>query len=277
MNQLLFTFLVIAVGGAMSANITIGAGSGWNLGVNYPTVNANVGDSALFFYSSSHAVAKFADGTSYTNCDFSSATTLATQSQGGGSGGFQNLYVYTVPAGVSYIACPISGHCGAGMKVTITTDNMAVYGFSEEEIFSVANAIPLVGWIFLIAMPRYSNTKTIVVTIALLEAVIYAIIFAYATSEGKMNMNDFRSLDGVANLFSNRTALLAGWVHYLSFDLWVGLWIVTDSQSRVPHPWIVLPLILTLVAGPCGLLSYFSVRTLYIATKQQEERIAKRR
>jgi len=142
MNQLLFTFLVIAVGGAMSTNITIGGSGGWTLGLAYTTVNANVGDSVLFFYSGAHAVSKFPDGTAYSTCDFSSATTLATESQGGGSGGFQNLYVYTVPAGLSYIACPVTGHCSSGMKVTITTTGSATTGDSTKN--AVANFMLIV-------------------------------------------------------------------------------------------------------------------------------------
>lgn len=42
----------------------------------------------------------------------------------------------------------------------------------------------------------------------------------------------YSSLDGVASLFANRWLLLAGWTHYLAFDLLVGVWEVHDSRDR---------------------------------------------
>jgi len=57
--------------------------------------------------------------------------------------------------------------------------------------------------------------------------------------------------------------MLAGWVHYLAFDLFVGNWQVRDAQAHgIPH-WAIAPsLILTFLFGPAGLLLYFAVRTL---------------
>ena len=55
-------------------------------------------------------------------------------------------------------------------------------------------------------------------------------------------------------LLSSPQALLAGWVHYLVFDLWVGSWEAEDNS--LPH-WLLLPcLALTFLAGPTGLLLY---------------------
>ena len=67
----------------------------------------------------------------------------------------------------------------------------------------------------------------------------------------------------MALLFSNPWALLAGWVHYLAFDLFVGSWEVRDSQARgIPH-WLVLPcLFLTFMFGPAGWLLYMAVRVV---------------
>jgi len=49
--------------------------------------------------------------------------------------------------------------------------------------------------------------------------------------------------------------LLAGWVHYLAFDLFIGSWEVEDAAANgIPH-WLLLPcLFLTLMVGPVGLL-----------------------
>jgi len=72
----------------------------------------------------------------------------------------------------------------------------------------------------------------------------------------------FGSLREVAALFANPWLLLAGWIHYLAFDLFVGAWEVRDAaENAVPH-WLVIPcLALTFLFGPVGLLSYFGART----------------
>jgi hypothetical protein len=67
--------------------------------------------------------------------------------------------------------------------------------------------------------------------------------------------------------FSNDWHLLAGWVHYLAFDLFIGSWQVRDAQKhRVPHLAVVPGLILTFLFGPVGLLLYRTIRFLRIRT-----------
>jgi hypothetical protein len=59
----------------------------------------------------------------------------------------------------------------------------------------------------------------------------------------------------------NRWALLAGWTHYLAFDLFIGGWEVRDAQRRgIPHLLIVPALVLTFLLGPAGLLFYLAIR-----------------
>ena len=65
----------------------------------------------------------------------------------------------------------------------------------------------------------------------------------------------------VARLFANRWLLLAGWVHYLAFALFLGSWEARDARLHgIPH-WLVLPcLLLTFLCGPAGWLLYMIVR-----------------
>lgn len=59
--------------------------------------------------------------------------------------------------------------------------------------------------------------------------------------------------------------LLAGWVHYLAFDLFVGTWEVQDAvKNSVSHLLVIPCLLLTFLFGPIGLLSYFAVRTVVL-------------
>ena len=79
---------------------------------------------------------------------------------------------------------------------------------------------------------------------------------AWGGSEG-----GFSSLDGVASLFANRWLLLAGWTHYLAFDLLVGGWEVRDARERgIPHLLVVPCLALTFMFGPAGWLLYQLIR-----------------
>ena len=62
-------------------------------------------------------------------------------------------------------------------------------------------------------------------------------------------------------LFTNEWATLAGWIHYLAFDLFVGAWEVKDAQEKNISHWFVIPcLILTFLFGPIGFLLYSILR-----------------
>ena len=61
-------------------------------------------------------------------------------------------------------------------------------------------------------------------------------------------------------LFGDEALLLAGWVHYLAFDLFVGSWEVRDAQRLgIPHLLVVPCLVLTFLFGPVGLLLYLGL------------------
>ena len=73
----------------------------------------------------------------------------------------------------------------------------------------------------------------------------------------------FGMLAEVKALFSVDGLLLAGWIHYLAFDLFIGAWIVRDSQSHDMRHWLVIPcLFSTLMTGPFGLLIYLLLKGL---------------
>ncbi len=73
----------------------------------------------------------------------------------------------------------------------------------------------------------------------------------------------FSSLPDVALLFSNPWLLLAGWVHYLAFDLLIGTWETRDARERgVSHLVLVPCLVLTFLFGPAGWLLYQGLRAV---------------
>ena len=96
------------------------------------------------------------------------------------------------------------------------------------------------------------------VVIPLVIAVLYAGLVAAHWGDAQ---GGFGTLEGVAELFSNRWLLLAGWIHYLAFDLFIGSWEVRDAQALGISHFIVIPcLVLTFLFGQAGLLLYFIIR-----------------
>ena len=130
-------------------------------------------------------------------------------------------------------------------------------------LFSLANALALPGWALLVLAPRWRGTQALVLSGVwpLGLAVLYAAFIATHYLGAHGGAGGFGSLAQVAALFQDPWALLAGWVHYLCFDLFVGAWQVRDAQRRgVPHAALVPALVLTFLLGPVGLLVYFGVR-----------------
>lgn len=132
-------------------------------------------------------------------------------------------------------------------------------------LFSLANPAALLGWALLGLAPRWRATRALVLSGALplgLAAAYAALIAAhYLGPHG--GEGGFGSLAQVAALFRDPWALLAGWVHYLCFDLFTGAWEVRDAQRRgLPHALVVPALALTFLFGPAGLLLYFGLRRL---------------
>jgi hypothetical protein len=131
---------------------------------------------------------------------------------------------------------------------------------TPEQIFSVANLIATAAWIALVILPgrRWVTGVVTSTVVPLLFATVYVGIVA--TTFGR-TPGGFSSLAAVATLFSSPWALLAGWIHYLAFDLLIGTWETRDARERgVPHPVLVPCLILTFLFGPAGWLLYRGVR-----------------
>jgi hypothetical protein len=110
------------------------------------------------------------------------------------------------------------------------------------------------------------------VRLALVPLLALAYATIVATSFGGSD-GDFNSLQGVQRLFANPYNLLAGWIHYLAFDLFVGAWIVEDALARQVPWWVrVVPLPLTLMFGPAGLLLYLALRQVTARVSQSAAR-----
>ena len=139
---------------------------------------------------------------------------------------------------------------------------------SPEQLFGLLNMLALAAWLLLAVFPARPLITRIVAGTAVpaFFAVAYVamIASAWSSSEG-----GFSSLDGVAALFSNRWVLLAGWTHYLAFDLLVGVWEVRDSRDRrIPHLLVLPCLALTFMFGPAGWLLYQVMRKSVVGSRK---------
>lgn len=135
---------------------------------------------------------------------------------------------------------------------------------NEALLFDICGKLVLPAWALLVFLPRWKWTQKIVFSIWIpsLLAIFYIYSFysAYPFPEG----SGFGSLAQVLIFFQSPYAALAGWIHYLAFDLFIGAWEVRDSHRRkINHLFIVPCLVLTFLAGPVGLLLYFVVRFLH--------------
>lgn len=132
-----------------------------------------------------------------------------------------------------------------------------------EKLFSAANMLVMPGWLLLVFLPRWRYSAGFVagLVVPALLALAYSVLFAANFRSQPEGFAAFNTLAGVKSLFQNDQLLLAGWIHYLAFDLFIGSWEVRDSRRLgVPHLFVIPCLVLTLMLGPCGLLLYLVLR-----------------
>ena len=129
-------------------------------------------------------------------------------------------------------------------------------------VFSFANFVALLGWIVLalgVVFQRPFLREVLagrVWPIGLSALYTALILFFFRKAPG-----GFDSLDHVQLLFTAPWAALAGWVHYLAFDLFIGAWIAREVIERgISRLILVLLLPLTFVFGPIGLAAFFLSR-----------------
>jgi Domain of unknown function (DUF4281) len=138
-----------------------------------------------------------------------------------------------------------------------------------ETIFSIANAWPLLFWLLLALGPRTEATARIVLfggiaPLALTYAVLLPLILTGTLDPvgppGAGSPN-FTELSGIMAIFQSKGGATVGWIHYLAFDLFVGLWIARNADRYGYFRWLQVPILFfTLMAGPLGLVLYLSLR-----------------
>lgn len=135
-----------------------------------------------------------------------------------------------------------------------------------ENLYSLINLAVIPAWLLLAMLPKADITKRLVHSgvYPLLYCLFYTVlvvrsIFFGVGAEG----GTMATLDGVMTMFTHPNSMIAGWAHYLAFDLFVGAWIGRDALRRGTNHFVVVPcLLFTFMFGPIGLLMYITLRKL---------------
>ncbi len=129
-----------------------------------------------------------------------------------------------------------------------------------DTLFSTASMLAVLGWATLALSPlspRWSD-RIAGLGIPLVLAVGYSALVLAFWSRAP---GGFDTLPNVMALFTMPQIALAGWVHYLAFDLLIGAWIARTARDEEISHLLVLPcLVLTFLFGPAGFLAFTALR-----------------
>ena len=132
-----------------------------------------------------------------------------------------------------------------------------------EAIFSLCSLVAMAGWLALFAAPLARPRLILVARIASLILCAAYLVQLFTITQ-PVEGASFSTLAGVAALFSLPGNVMLGWTHYLAFDLFIGAWEIEDSNRvGIAHGAMIVPLVLTFLFGPIGLLTYFAIRTIH--------------
>jgi Domain of unknown function (DUF4281) len=132
-------------------------------------------------------------------------------------------------------------------------------------LFQMTGPLAMLGWLSLALAPlapRLTDAIATLVIPTLLSVAYTALVLVHwSTAPG-----GFDSLANVMLLFTSPGVALAGWVHYLAFDLFVGAWITRTARAEGIYHLLILPcLVLSFLFGPAGFLSFIALRAAFVA------------
>ena len=136
---------------------------------------------------------------------------------------------------------------------------------SWNSLYLIANYWAILGWLLLAFAPRSPRTLSAILYagVSLLCLLYIFLIIGFLTGgiDPGGAGGSFTSLAGVMKLFAAPGGATLGWVHYLAFDLFTGLWIARDADNKGFGRVVQFPfLFLTLMAGPVGPFLWLVVR-----------------
>ena len=141
--------------------------------------------------------------------------------------------------------------------------------FTIDILYNWVNIGVLPFWLILIFFPRSHLSRYFVTSVfpifILGGTYIFVLYKSYLNSFDFIgNFNLYIGIDEISDLFSDKNFLIMFWIHFISINLFVGGWIVKDSQKFMINKFLLsVPLVITYLIGPLGLFVYWLIRIFY--------------
>ena len=141
--------------------------------------------------------------------------------------------------------------------------------FTIEMLYFWVNIGVIPFWLLIIFFPQSQICKYLVTSI--FPVFLLGIAYGFTLYKSYLNSFDFLGnfnlylgIDYLSNLFDNNLYLLLFWIHFVSINLFVGGWILKDSQKLFINKFLIaFLLIITYLVGPIGLFIYWVIRIFY--------------
>ena len=141
--------------------------------------------------------------------------------------------------------------------------------FTIEILYFWVNLGVLPFWLILIFFSQSQICRYLVTSIfpifVLSGAYVFMLYKSYLGSyDFDGNFDLYLGIDNISDLFSNNTFLMMFWIHFISINLFIGGWIVRDSQKlAINKIVIIVPLLITYLIGPLGIFIYWLIRIFH--------------
>lgn len=138
-----------------------------------------------------------------------------------------------------------------------------------EAIFGYANLYAMICWVVLAFAPKrdlvitplfYAGVGLLALSYAILIVGLLGGMIDGGTGASSEMPNLF-TLAGVQALFDAQGGATIGWIHYLAFDLFVGIWVARNADRHGYMRIVQIPILFfVFMAGPLGLILYLALR-----------------
>ena len=141
--------------------------------------------------------------------------------------------------------------------------------FTIEILYYWVNLGVLPFWLILIFFPNSNFSRYFVTSI--FPFFILTIAYVFILYKSYLNSYDFINnfslylgIDHLSDLFTDKSYLMMFWIHFIAINLFIGGWIVKDSQKLfINKILLAIPLLITYLIGPIGLFFYWLLRIFY--------------
>ena len=141
--------------------------------------------------------------------------------------------------------------------------------FTIETLYMWINIGVLPFWFILIVFPQSHLSRIFVTSIFpffILSGVYIFILYkSYLIGyDFDGNFSLYLGLSELSRLFEDHLYIMIFWTHFIAINLFIGGWIVKDSQKfAINKVLMAVPLIVTYLIGPLGLILYWIIRIFY--------------